>query len=213
MKKITCVLLAALLVFAMVACGGGASSSAPSVAAPSTSTPASVPASSSTSQTLETDVGLFSVDILLPGSLFTPPNSTAEEYAVKAKEMDGVLNAEANDDGSVTLTLTKQAHTKMLDEMKDSMAQNIEGYTNGTDFPSIKTIEHDAKFSKFVVTVDKAAFEGGFDGMVGTLLGLSGVMYLAFDGQNDGTVTVEFVDEATGEVFDTRVYPDAWNDA
>ena len=44
-------------------------------------------------------------------------------------------------------------------------------------------------------------------------LGISGLMYQTFDNTTDKqSVTFNYIDEATGDVYDTVVYPDALED-
>ncbi|NLW79763.1 MAG: hypothetical protein GXY32_10190 [Ruminococcaceae bacterium] len=47
--------------------------------------------------------------------------------------------------------------------------------------------------------------------MIGFTLGMGGYMYLAYAGENSPQVTINFIDEATGDVFQTTVYPNDFN--
>jgi hypothetical protein len=58
--------------------------------------------------------------------------------------------------------------------------------------------------------VDKAAFEADFFATwIGFSLGLSGLFYQVFAGVDTGKqkVLISFIDDATGQVFDTQEWP------
>ncbi|MDP4549924.1 hypothetical protein Q9251_03410 [Alkalihalobacillus macyae] len=66
-------------------------------------------------------------------------------------------------------------------------------------------------FSKFTVIVDKESYENSMDGFATITLGMSGMIYQIYDGADPEkySVTISMKDEASGEVFDEIVYPDA----
>jgi hypothetical protein len=199
MEKIVSVLCAMFTLFALSACGGGAPSSS-AITAESVSSEVAIGA----------DEGLLSVDITLPASLFEASGSTPEEYVESAKEDDGVIDAKVDADGNVILTVTKQRHQEMLDEMKQNMDASIEEYTNG-DFPSIKAISYNDDMTEFDMIVDKAAFENSFDGMAALGIYMGAAMYQAVSGIEEVKVIINCIDEASNEVFDTVVYPEDLN--
>ena len=63
--------------------------------------------------------------------------------------------------------------------------------------------------SKITITADKNSFENGLDSLSVFSCGLASIMYQMFDIGAPGKCTVEVKDSATGEIFQTTVYPDA----
>jgi hypothetical protein len=74
----------------------------------------------------------------------------------------------------------------------------------------ITDITYNKGITEFSVSVDKAAYESSMGaGFIAFSLGLQGMFYQLFDGVAEPKTTINFIDAATGEVFDTVVYPDA----
>lgn len=201
MKKILAFALTILLTLTLTACGASNSSSASG--ASSSSAPAAI----------SVDEGLFDVEITLPASMVESmfgedSEETFEEYAERMKTEDGVKNVVQNEDGSITITMTKAAHKKMLDDYKATIDEMIASYTDGDNAPSVKSIEYNSDLTEFTVMVDREAYEGSFDSLVTFALGIAGMYYQAFAGTADAKVTINVVDEATGETVSSVVYPD-----
>lgn len=219
MKKIVSILLFALLAFSMVSCGGTAKNSeAESTAAESSAQLPSSVASASAPESIGIDVdkGPLTVTVTFPAKTidflfnmgFGTGEKSVEEYVEEMKGNDKIEDAVINPDGSVSLVMTKATHEKILNEQKKSLDGIIGQFTDGTLATSIKKIEYTGDMSVFDVTADKAAYEGSFDSMVGLTLGASGMFYRLFDGDQPQTVTINVIDEATGDIFSTAVYPD-----
>ncbi len=152
--------------------------------------------------------GSKDVEITLPASFFE--GEDIDEMITEAKEEEGVKEVTKNDDGSITYKLTKERHKEMMDEMKKEIDTSIEEMKSGDDFASIKDIKHNDKYSEFTVVVKKEDFENSFDTFASFALGLSGMMYQFLDGvdEDKNKVKINYKDESTGDVFDSTVYPD-----
>jgi len=151
---------------------------------------------------------LLDVVVKLPASFFQ--NMTPDEIQAKADEAG--YSAVVGDDGSVTYTIPQPVYQKMMKDMEaaveDTIAKDL------LDEPSIQGITHDAGFTKFEMTVDRAAFEASMPASFVALgLGLQGMLYQSFDGVPDADrrVEVTYVDGATGETFGSYVLPDAFH--
>lgn len=157
---------------------------------------------------VDVDKGLFSVEVKLPASFFEGEDM---EQVVAGAEEEGVGEATVNDDGSVTYKMSKNKHKEMMDDLATSVEETKTEITDSGNYPSIQSVENSNNFDKFTVTVDREAYESSFDGFVTLSLGLVGSYYQAFDGRDadDMHVEIEMKDAATGEVFDTIVYPEA----
>ena len=159
-----------------------------------------------TEQGIAVDKGLLDVELTLPAELFE--GQTADEITANAKE-EGVKEVTVNEDGTVNYKMSKSAHKKMMEEMKQGIIESITDIVNSDDYPSIKEVSYNKDFTEFDLTLDRAAYENSMDGFVLFALAISGTYYSAFDGKSDDIkLTMNLIDEATGEVFDTAVFPD-----
>lgn len=157
---------------------------------------------------VEVDKGLLNVELHLPASFFE--GEDIDEVIAEAKE-EGVAEVTKNNDGSLTYKMSKSKHKEMMADMKDGLVEYVDELTTSEDYPSIKEVTYHKSFNEFTVVVDKEVFESGFDGFAALGLGMSGLYYQLFSGANmEGSkVTIHVEDEATGEVFNSIVYPDA----
>lgn len=158
------------------------------------------------SESVQVEQGFFEKSITLPASMVEGQDFAAYETEMLAK---GVTSVTQNEDGSITLKMPDAVHQVMLDKMRVSMDESIA--QDIVDQAGVVTdISYNKAVSEFTVTVDKAGFESSFTaGFIGMSLGLQGMFYQLFNGVEGPKVTINYVDGATGEVFDSVVYPDA----
>lgn len=166
-----------------------------------------------TDETVEVDKKLINVEITLPASFLELEGDeeiNIDEMKEEAKE-NGIKDVELNNDGSITYTMSKSKHRELLDEMQEGIEENIDEVVNSEDFPSIKDIKVNKKYDAYEITVDKENYENSFDGFGVLGVAFSSMYYQLFEGVNptDYEVIIDMIDEETGEVFDTIVYPDA----
>lgn len=166
-----------------------------------------------TDETVEVDKKLINVEITLPASFLELEGDeeiNIDEMKEEAKE-NGIKDVELNNDGSVTYTMSKSKHRELLDEMQEGIEENIDEVVNSEDFPSIKEIQANKKYDRYDVIVDQESYENSFDGFGVLGVAFSSMYYQLFEGVNpsDYEVIIDMIDEETGEVFDTIVYPDA----
>jgi len=160
-------------------------------------------------ESLNVDKGILNVNVTLPASLFI--DSTEEEIIAEAKE-NGVTETVVNKDGSVTYTMSKSKHNEMMKEMGDSVISTIDEIVNSGDYTSIKDISYSEDFTEFDVKVNRQQYEEGFDSFAIFGLVIVSTYYSAFDGNSGEDLQILFnmIDETTGEVYDTAIYPDDW---
>jgi len=110
--------------------------------------------------------------------------------------------------------MPKSVHKKMLKELEESVLEMVEEIKTSDDFTSIKDVTYNKSFTEFTLTVNKEQFDNGFDGMSSMGLAIVGMYYQLFNGMDPEKfkVTVNFKDEANGDVFNSVVYPDDLND-
>ena len=99
-------------------------------------------------------------------------------------------------------------------KLNKNVTEYVDELIKDEDFASIKDVEYNKDFSKFTLTVDKEAFESSFDGFAAMGLAMSGMFYQVYDGVDAEklNVTIDTVDQSTGEVFSTVKYPEAFED-
>ena len=159
------------------------------------------------------------VTVIISSKFFDLMNSnsfsstqTPEQYCLTMEKEGSVSKAVVNEDGSVTLTMSKENYDKLLSTMKTSLDQTIAGYTNGTTFPSIKEITYTDDLSEIKLTVDYEAFTNSMGSFAILGLGLQGYLYRIFTGQSE-TVTITYIDETTGKSVESYQFPDDMKEA
>lgn len=200
MKPNKLVLGSVLAVFITAGCAG------PEGAAPAEETNSVVEEESSAG--IEVDEGLFNVEITIPAEFFALGGQTEADIAANAKE-SGYENYVLNADGSVTYTMSKAAHNAALQEMRDGIDDSIQEAVN--ESPDVfQSVTYNDAATKFDVTVDRAEYDASFGaGFISFTLGISGMFYQMFDGvpTEEQGVVINFIDGATGEMFDTQTWP------
>ncbi len=164
--------------------------------------------SNTTGESIEVDKGLFDVTITLPVSMVESENIEATIEEAKGK---GIKEVVVNDDGSLTYKMSKSVHGQIMKELRESLNETVEDLINGSDFTSIRDIKYNTNLTSITLIVDKGVYESSLDGFAVFGLGLAAMYYQLFDGVSPDniTVTINIEDFATGEVFQTIVYPDA----
>ena len=162
-------------------------------------------------QGIEVEKGLLDVELTLPADFFE--GQTPEEIEASAKEQ-GAKEVKVNEDGTVYYKMSKSDHKKMMNELETSIKESMEELVTSGDAPSFKEITYNKDFTKFDVKVDREAFENSMDAFMIFTFAMSGSFYNAFDGENmdDLKITVNMIDAATNEVFNTTVFPDDMED-
>lgn len=203
-KKLTSIILSILLVLSFVGC----TQSDPDTTNDTANSASETTEESTAAKGIETDEKLLSVEITLPASLFEGQDMASFDTAAYVEEQ-GFLSAKVNEDGSLTVTMTKSKHNELLDEMATSLDTSFAEFANSEDTPYIKEITHNDDFTAVTMKVDKAAYENAFD-LTPLAIGISVAMYQAFT-ETEYHVEISIVDVATGDTINTITYPDALN--
>ena len=108
--------------------------------------------------------------------------------------------------------MSKSKYKEMMKEMGDSVLSTIDEIVNSEDYTSIKEISYNKDFTEFDVKVNRQQYEEGFDGFAIVGLVIVSTYYSAFEGKSgeDSQTIFNMVDETTGEIYDTAIYPDDW---
>lgn len=152
---------------------------------------------------VEVDKNLLSVEITVPSDFIESVDETlkdAEEKGYKAK---------ANDDGSITYTLTKAQHAEIMVGMAASLEEAINDMISGGEYPSLKDVKFNNDYTKVDITVDYDSYINSFDSFAAAFVGMYGGMYQIFDGVSEDNINVQInlIDEKSGNLMDTMNYP------
>ncbi|MCA1010663.1 hypothetical protein [Halobacillus halophilus] len=216
MKKLWWILAACL--FMLAACGSDSGSSSGSEAESgevnqSEEQAVSEEESSSSEdkeKSVEVDKNLLNVEVTIPKSFFELQNQDFERIKAEAKEK-GIQEVIDNGD-TVTYKMSKAKHKEMMKEMEKQMTATVEEIKNDENYSSIQDIQANPNFSEFILSVDRETYENSLDGFAVMGLGMTGMLYQLFDGAGpeEYDVTINVVDAAKEEVFDTIHYPEAF---
>lgn len=202
MKRLISITLSLAMVLSLSACGGGNGSASSAGSA-----------SSSADGGISVDKNLLTVDITLPASFFEGEDMSdfdADAYAAE----QGFNKAVLNDDGSVSINMSKAKHNKLMDEMSKSAEDTFDSMVGAEDSPYIQKITHSESFDTIQIIVDKAGYESG--GLASAFIPLTVYVPAAFYQMFAGVEAhceIKIVDSATGDTIESVTYPDALNGA
>lgn len=157
---------------------------------------------------IEVDKGLLNVEITLPASLVGEEGMEDFEASVK-ETVDSDITL--NDDGSVTVKMSKSDHKKMLEELKEEFVASVDSIIEDESFVTIQDITYNKDLTNIQMIVsDQESFENSFDGFATLSLGIGSLFYQAFDGKDltKDKITIEIVDQSTNETIHEIIYPD-----
>lgn len=177
----------------LIACGNTTKAPETTTEAPESTT--------QTTDTLNAEKNLLSVELTIPSSLLEDDAAVLDEEAKSA----GVKEIIQNDDGSITMKMSKSAHKKLLDEFKVGIDEGITEILNDKEtYPSLTEITYNDDLTEFTVKVDSNTY-GGFEGLSALTLYIGGNVYQALNATPEDQIKtiVNFVDKDTGEVIET----------
>lgn len=151
------------------------------------------------------DPGLIFVDITLPASFFEDQDMTTFDTVSYAEE-NGFKKAVVNNDGSVTVTMTKKRHNEVLTDMSTQIEKSFSDLIGASDTPYIKNISSSDDYLEVTVDVDKPGYESAFD-LTPLMIGFSAMSYQMFAGL-DYHCEIIIRDVSNQEIIDSVVYPD-----
>jgi len=151
---------------------------------------------------------LNKVIVTFPASQFVGMEEgfDVNEYALQ----QGYDKAVTNEDGSVSVTMSKARHQELLDDISAGLVESVQMMIGAEDTPYIKDITFEDDYAKVYVDVEKASYEemnGGYMDQTPFLLAMSVMLYQEYAG-DDLHCQVIVRDVDTGEVMYEPVYPD-----
>lgn len=172
---------------------------APEVSVPETTEPEPI------APIVDVDKTLFNVELTIPAD-YIEEDVTQESLDADAAESN-FKSATLNADGSVTYIMSKDQHSKMMDEMKANIDASLAEYIGSEDTPTITAIEPNDDYTDFKVTLstDTVGLSESFSALAFMIFG---AMYNVFNGTETEDISVSFISQATGEVLNTSNFAD-----
>ena len=156
---------------------------------------------------IEVDEGLLNVKITLPSSLLKDMTDfDPETYS----EENGFMETVVNEDGSITITMSKRRHNELKAEMVADINNTLEEMIEAEDTPYIKEINASEGYRTVTVAVEKEVYEDSWD-MTPLLIFFNVAFYQIFD-DSEPYCEVIITDIETGEVLKSVIYPDAFDE-
>lgn len=207
MKKLTSLMMVAALAVSITACGATANTNAEASSAADKST--------ATAEASNETVTITYPEYMIPGVM---SDGTDEERMKAAKEFckvlldrEGVLEAKPCADGSVIATMTREAHKKSLDDLKASIDKMFDDFfDNDDDESDFSDYTYNDDMTFFTVNMDADDYESPYT-TEAMLFGISAEGYQTLNGVEKPKVTINYVDEKTGNVLGTLTYPDDYD--
>lgn len=159
------------------------------------------------SEEVEVDEGLLNVKITLPASMFEDMTDFDPEAYT---EENGFKETVVNEDGSITITMSKRRHNEVMAEMAADIDKTLEEMIESEDTPYIKEITSSEGYRNVIISVDKEGYENSWD-MTPLSIYFSAALYQIIDGAEPHCEII-IEDVETGEVLYSEVFPDALED-
>lgn len=159
---------------------------------------------SSTPAAVEVQEDLATVDLRIARSLLDPDESLTDEEIVSAAREQNIVAVVEGD--TVIYTMTKPQRDEMLAELHTAAQEAVDGII-ADDTNSVTGVEYDDDMTSFQVSVDGDRF-APIESFLVLAFYIQGALYQQFAGipQDDIDITVDFVDDATGEVLESGSY-------
>lgn len=207
MKKLTSLMMVAALAVSITACGATANTNETASSATDKST--------ATAEAGNETVTITYPEYMIPGSM---SNGTDEERMKAAKEFckvlldkEGVLETKPSADGSVIATMTGEAHKQLLDDLKASIDKTFDDFfDNDDDESDCSDYTYNDDMTVFTVNMDADDYESPYT-TEAMLFGISAEGYQSLNGVGKPKVTINYLDEKTGDVLGTLTYPDDYD--
>lgn len=153
--------------------------------------------------TMGVDKGLLNVKITFPASMMSDEELDLDEY-IRENDFSA---AAFNDDGSLTVTMSRARHEELLGNLRDAIEESLDEMVSDEGPAHVKSYEIKDNYSNIRIMVDAAAYAEAFDMSLFTM-SLLVSFYQTYDGAAI-EYNISIVDEATGEVLDAAIQPDA----
>lgn len=152
------------------------------------------------------DSGLLSVSVTIPAYLLRDEDFSdfdPEEYA----EKKGYKKATLNEDGSLTIKISKGDHKEKVAELLAKLEEDFAGLVGGENTPYVKFVEKTPDYHEIIITVDGEGYKEDGDATP-VKVGESVVTYQVYNGDYLHS-EIKVIDVKTGNTLYDAVFPDA----
>lgn len=196
MKKLFVILLSSLLIVAGCSNNKENQSTQQNNSSESEQTEVSNDEQSSENNSIEVDENLLTVDITLPASFVSSFYETPEALVAAAEEDNtGNTSYKANEDGSVTMTMSKAEYKASMELYAQGIEESFQEII-ADESNTISNIAHDDAFNEVTLTVSQISFNEQMNAY-GALIQV--VMYHYFLGETSDPIVI-FTDESGTEL-------------
>ena len=153
---------------------------------------------------IDVDKGILNVEITIPAEAAETYgfNFESQEDADAYAKEQGFKSVTLQDDGSITIVMSKSQHKKMMEELSKSIDEELQKMIGSEDYPNFTAVEHNDDYTSFTVTTKSE--ELGFTESFSSLgFYIFGGMYNSFNGTPVDNIHVDFINEASGEVIES----------
>ena len=153
---------------------------------------------------IDVDKGIMNVEITIPAEAAETYgfNFESQEDADAYAKEQGFKSVTLQDDGSITIVMSKSKHKKMMEELSKSIDEELQKMIGSEDYPNFTAVEHNDDYTSFTVTTKSE--ELGFTESFSSLgFYIFGGMYNSFNGTPVDNIHVDFINEASGEVIES----------
>jgi len=148
---------------------------------------------------VEVDKGLLTVELVMPAEYM---EGVTQEALDASTQENGFISATLNEDGSVTYVMTKDTHSKFMEEFKTQLATALNEMVGSTDYPNITSIETNDDYTEFNVTTTSTELSMNESFSVMAFY-MYGGMYNIFNGTKTDSITVNFINADSGEIINS----------
>lgn len=148
------------------------------------------------------------VKVMMPVTVF---GEDAEETVEAVKVNRGFESAAIGDNGYVTFIMTKEQHEEWKNDAAESAKKSANEIISDERYLGMKEITFNEDYTEANITTQKAVYVSERDAVAAEGIANSVFFYQSISGKSTEELkcTVSFVDEATGEILETVVFPKA----
>ena len=125
-----------------------------------------------------------------------------QEEADRIREKNGYKSVVLEENGSLTIVMTKSQHDELIRDFRTSVDKGISEIIGAGGGSSIEKIEYNEDYSVFTVTVTEEEI-GVIERQAADELIMYGALYHVYTGNDADRIRVDYVNAQSGEVIET----------
>lgn len=127
---------------------------------------------------------------------------STQEEADTIRDKNGYISATLNEDGSLTIVMTRADHEQMVQEFESSVEEAMQSMIGSDSFPNITDIEVNEDYSSFTVTTSSEEVDS-LEAIASNELVMYGTLYHIYTGNDVDNIRVDFVSADSEETLKT----------